>query len=676
MPSTQSKPYSCVTCHRRKVKCDRQEPCSNCAKACADCIYQAPPPPRRRKREHDADVDAPVERGRSLRQIPKDTPLADGRERETVTPTNDATSSAEKSQAETGQMIAKEGGSVYLDTTLWTSLPDTTEVFGVVADDSGDDISQGGDEGYFLLSGHETCTKLAERHPSTLHIFKLWQTFLERVNPLTKLVHVPTVQQQILDAMGDLENTSNAVEALMFSIYCVALTSLWPEEVDKTFGEAKKSLLSKFRRGAQQAFRNAHFLRSSNTMVLQAFMLYLLSMRSFSDPGTIWMLSGIASRMAQKMGIHRDGSHHGLSIFETEMRRRIWFQLLVMEGTSAEFCGVAAAPFVDADTKPPMNVNDSDLDPRMTEPACEKEGPTEMVFVLARCEFGNWLRRWKSDAPSSGSPWSFLTSAKLSAVEKDRSIDELETVMERKFLRYCDQSIPLHSAVILMVRSACHYTRLLAHHPRHRRDPKTSLAEEEKDIVYRVCLKMIEYADYGQTNPDVRQFAWHMTNHMPWDAIIFVLSEMRHGNDFCAKERVWEIICNVYGRYVRHRQAASQIPLHRALQRLFLKSWRSYAKNCRENTYMPTACLSAIKDMADTWGDSPESKALREELRLDANIVLNEQAEAPRALSDREAGGFETLLGDSPLNWLEWEELLNQCPDSFMEDMTVMTGFV
>lgn len=117
---------------------------------------------------------------------------------------------------------------------------------------------------------------MAELHPNPLHIFKLWQTFLERVNPLTKIVHAPTVQQQILEAMGDLKQVRKEFEALMFSIYCIALTSLQAGDVEKAFGESKKKLLSRCRRGAQQALRNASFLRTSSTVVLQAFIFYLV----------------------------------------------------------------------------------------------------------------------------------------------------------------------------------------------------------------------------------------------------------------------------------------------------------------------------------------------------------------------------------------------------------------
>lgn len=48
-PSTLN-PWSCVTCRRRKVRCDRRTPCSNCATANVDCHY--PVSYRAPRREH------------------------------------------------------------------------------------------------------------------------------------------------------------------------------------------------------------------------------------------------------------------------------------------------------------------------------------------------------------------------------------------------------------------------------------------------------------------------------------------------------------------------------------------------------------------------------------------------------------------------------------------------
>jgi hypothetical protein len=48
---------SCVTCRRRKVRCNKRNPCSNCTKAGIECIF--PPPgraPRKSKRPPDAEL--------------------------------------------------------------------------------------------------------------------------------------------------------------------------------------------------------------------------------------------------------------------------------------------------------------------------------------------------------------------------------------------------------------------------------------------------------------------------------------------------------------------------------------------------------------------------------------------------------------------------------------------
>lgn len=49
--------YSCVSCARRKVKCDKLSPCSTCSKSQVACIYRDPVPSQRyRKRVTQRDL--------------------------------------------------------------------------------------------------------------------------------------------------------------------------------------------------------------------------------------------------------------------------------------------------------------------------------------------------------------------------------------------------------------------------------------------------------------------------------------------------------------------------------------------------------------------------------------------------------------------------------------------
>jgi hypothetical protein len=392
-------------------------------------------------------------------------------------------------------------------------------------------------------------------------------------------------------------------------------------------------------------------------------------MRAFCDTHTIWTLCGIATRIAQRIGLHRDGSTHGFSVFETEMRRRVWFQLMIIDATSAQFCGVASTPLpATIDVRPPMNANDSDLDPRMTEPACEKQGPTEMIFVLARSGFGEWLHRLSNEIVGSNTgPWAYLSSSLRALEDKDKAIDELEDLMEKSFLCHCDKSIPLHMATRMMVRSAIHYTRLMAHHPRQYQDPNNSVSTTEKDIIFEHSFKMTEYADYAQNNPVVRKFSWHTVNHMPWDAIIFMLSELRHRTDFSEKSQVWKLIGSVYSQHVREMGNKASTPLHVAIQSLMVKAWRAYIAECNLKNHAPVPCPTIVGPLLTTLPGFSDSQPPKK------TIEAVEPGDGSHAQSDQEMGSFNFILNDSPMDWNEWDNLLSQFQGSLADDATYQT---
>jgi hypothetical protein len=60
-PGIESK-YSCVVCHKRKVKCDRSKPCGNCIRNNAECEYKLPPAPKRRGKHADRALMAKIQK--------------------------------------------------------------------------------------------------------------------------------------------------------------------------------------------------------------------------------------------------------------------------------------------------------------------------------------------------------------------------------------------------------------------------------------------------------------------------------------------------------------------------------------------------------------------------------------------------------------------------------------
>jgi hypothetical protein len=127
----------------------------------------------------------------------------------------------------------------------------------------------------FVVGGSPA--SVTNAHPSGIQIFQLWQFYISNVNPLLKVTHAPTMQEQIISAISNPAKISKPLEALMFAIYFAAITSLTEEEVQSTFTVDRAILLGKYHNATQQALVNAGFMRSSELIVLQAFFLYLVT---------------------------------------------------------------------------------------------------------------------------------------------------------------------------------------------------------------------------------------------------------------------------------------------------------------------------------------------------------------------------------------------------------------
>jgi hypothetical protein len=110
----------------------------------------------------------------------------------------------------------------------------------------------------------------------------MWQIYLEHVDPLLKVTHTPTLQASIVEAVSNLKDISSTLEALMFSIYCMAVLSLSVEECESMFKTSKNELMTRYHFGCQQALLNCNFLRTGSRDCLTALFLYLVSIAKTS----------------------------------------------------------------------------------------------------------------------------------------------------------------------------------------------------------------------------------------------------------------------------------------------------------------------------------------------------------------------------------------------------------
>lgn len=131
----------------------------------------------------------------------------------------------------------------------------------------------------FLFGSRLTAIDISTFHPEPVHIFRLWQIYLENINPLLKVIHPPSLQSLIIEAASNVSNIKPNLEALMFGIYCMSIFSLFPEDCQLMFGSSKTDLLIKYQFGCQQGLLNCGFLRNRDDRhCLTALFFYLVSL--------------------------------------------------------------------------------------------------------------------------------------------------------------------------------------------------------------------------------------------------------------------------------------------------------------------------------------------------------------------------------------------------------------
>ena len=178
--------------------------------------------------------------------------------------------------------------------------------------DAWNEVYQKKNNDHLLFGSHDTEVDISTLHPEQVQIFRLWQIYLDNVNPLLKVTHTPTLQARIIDATSNVASIKPALAALMLSIYCVAILSLAEEECLNIFDAPRESLLTKYQLGCQQALTRCGFLRSNDRDCLTALYLYLVSLPAchiwasliLPDLGQTWCRSAVSVLHARRCDSH------------------------------------------------------------------------------------------------------------------------------------------------------------------------------------------------------------------------------------------------------------------------------------------------------------------------------------------------------------------------------------
>jgi hypothetical protein len=574
-------PQACQTCAKRKVKCDKVAPtCSRCRKGGLECLYQTTQPRSRKRKISDEALEKLARYERILKEnglldaeIPVSTGNTHCKASQLVDPDHQLGTS------KTGKLLTVRGKSRYVDSHTWYNLLND-EIHHISDDDEEDEATPYSSSlsrnvtSYSdpltgaLLGGHQNLTKY---HPTHANAMVLWKRYVDNVEPICKVLHVPSTTQMVDSASQRPETASKSEECLLFSIYHAAVFSMPEEDCAKYLNQKRGATMQQYHHAARQALVNASFLRTTELSVLQALFLFLLPTRYSYDPHTYWILTGIASRIGQRIGLHRDGNKLGLPPFEVEMRRRLFCQVFPLDFRAGQSVGTDFMGLPDFwDSRPPLNINDDQIWPGMAKPPTEQKGATDMIFCLSRAYLGKNLSR--AGNPINGAaPWKFSNYH-----EADKVISAAESEVEEKFIRYCDVVDPLHFLTIGLSRSGLTAMRLRVRLSRIR---EPSATDEERKEAFNLAQKTLGIDGAVHAHSGISKFQWHTRPFFLWgtrEAFIFTLTVLSKRRDLLTTEETttaWNSVAELYknhGELFDGKQA-----WHVGLRRLTLKAWDS-----------------------------------------------------------------------------------------------------
>ncbi|KAB8279102.1 hypothetical protein BDV30DRAFT_222317 [Aspergillus minisclerotigenes] len=269
---------SCEGCTKRKVKCDRLIPCTNCRNSGILCI--------------------PVER----RRLPR------GRSRRSV----DLPSSGPSVQ--TPNILSTQ------DLPFYTGELDNTPRHNRACARL---IPNG------MMSagrGDLNLNSCGERQ-------QLLYIYLTQVDPLVKILHRPSIQAHLLEGECYLsyEPWHPAPAALASAIYYAASCTVNQDTCLSCFGMDKVSLISKYQKESTAALERADYLLTDDLTVLQAFVISLIAMRCHDRTRRFWTMLALALRIAQALSLHDPSPPFPVKPFEKEMRRRLWHAIGLLD---------------------------------------------------------------------------------------------------------------------------------------------------------------------------------------------------------------------------------------------------------------------------------------------------------------------------------------------------------
>jgi hypothetical protein len=354
-----------------------------------------------------------------------------------------------------------------------------------------------------------------------------WPIFLENIDPLVKVLHIPSAENLIRSARHRKHVLSKGEQALLHAICFSTISSMTVEDAETCFQMPKAAALATYRSTTEQALMEANFLITDDLVTLQALVLFLWFCPYVDEAKLAWSLIGTAARLSS-VGLY-------MLPFEKEMRRRLVWHLWYLDNRAKQELGqdsCATVSIVDIDM--PLNVNDIELDPHMAILPTPRNGWTAVSFSVIRFELALSNAKLESD---------------IAMHQKETMINDLQNKLKSTYLRYCGQRNPIHwlAGHVTDVHIAEMWFKLYGRLPNS--PTATHHVRATRDRLFLLATDIVDMARDHGLEPEAQKWKWNLKGYHQYLPLAFLLTELCHRPDSDMVNRAWRVVERAYLRW-------------------------------------------------------------------------------------------------------------------------------
>lgn len=327
------------------------------------------------------------------------------------------------------------------------------------------------------------------------------------------------------------------------------------------------------------------------------------------------------------MGLHRDGELLGLKPFETEMRRRLWWQIIMVDAKYAMLSGLSHTLLPRGwDTKEPKNISDEDLVPSATEPIQDKDGPTDMILVIVVFKIARNLitlpgietilliNEMESTMGSSGPNREKVQEYRRVVRDLNKDLDEVLTRFS------APDAGPLHVLARHLKSHLMGKLSALTNPPANNPDWGTEVFDHTSNA-FKLAVDTTGHAVEQYKMASYPGWDWFSRLHFQLDIFAYLVGQLCHRTTGQLVDKAWQVVEDVYKYHPEFYETSNR--MYYQLAHFIFKAWRKREAAVRSRSGRTPETPRCVQKLRLLMPSSDDSSVKSEADKTPNNDIFN-----------------------------------------------------